>query len=393
MQTHKNRLLNRCRPLPRTIVKAIFVAAGLLHYGGVAMAETSTRDLEGTLREVLSAEAKRQGILGIQACLISAEGNETNAAVGFVDKRRKTPIDVQDVFRVGSVTKMYTAVVVHDLAARSVLDLSGTLDRWFPSFPSAASISLRDLLRHRSGIPDVLSLPRLVFASTLLPRRAWSVEEVLNDVAGSRRAGFGVPGAAFAYSNTNYVLLGAIAEKASGRGIRDLFREAIFRPAGLSSTSFLPEQMIPEALRAGFDRSLIPFPWGYRHAPGTTSWASLSFASGAVATNARELALFVHALASGRILERTGLDEMRAFTDCSFPDNPAIDGVGSGLFRFKLNGREYWGHEGLMIGSQSVALHSVERGWTLAVIVNLSRVDIVSVARAIDAMSSERLPQ
>ena len=258
MRTRKNSILDRCRPLPRTIVKAIFVAAGMLHHGGIAMAGTTIRELEGTLREVLSAEAKRQGILGIQACLISAEGNVTNAAVGFVDKRRKTPIDVQDVFRVGSVTKMYTAVVVHELAARSVLDLSWTLERWFPSFPNAASISLRDLLRHRSGIPDVLSLPRLVFASTLFPRRAWSVEEVLDDVAGSPRAGF----------------------RRAGRGIRDLYREVIFRPAGLSSTSFLPEQMIPEALRAGFDRSLVPFPWGYRHGPGTASWATLSFASG-----------------------------------------------------------------------------------------------------------------
>ena len=368
------------------------MAAGMLHHGGIAMAGTSTRELEDTLREVLSAEAKRQGILGIQACLISAEGNVTNAAVGFVDKRRKTPIAVSDVFRVGSATKMYTAVVVHDLAARSVLDLSWTLERWFPSFPNAASISLRDLLRHRSGIPDVLSLPRMVFASTLFPRRAWSVEEVLDDVAGSP-APASASGAAFAYSNTNYLLLGSIAEKASGRGIRDLYREVIFRPAGLSSTSFLPEQMIPEALRAGFDRSLVPFPWGYRHGPGTASWATLSFTSGAVATNARELALFVHALAGEKILERTGLEEMKAFTDCSFPDNSAIDGVGSGLFRFKLNGREYWGHEGLMIGSQSVALHSVERGWTLAVVVNVSRVDIVSIARAIDAMSSEHLSQ
>ncbi len=371
----------------------LLMAAGMLHHGVIAMAETPTGDLEGGLRELLGAEARRQKILGIQACLIMADGIEADAVAGFVDRRRTTAVDEEDVFRAGSATKMYTAAIVHALAARSVLDLSGTLDRWFPSFPNAASITLRDLLVHRSGIPDVLSLPRLIVASTLFPRTAWSAEDVLGDVAGSRRAGFGAPGAAFAYSNTNYILLGAIAEKASGLGIRDLYREIIFEPAGLASTFFLPERPAPPALRAGFDRSLIPSLWGYAHKPDTASWDSLSFTSGAMATSARELARFVHALADGRIPAGAGFDAMSAFADCRFPDNPAIDGVGPGLFRFRLGGREYRGHEGLMIGSQSIALHSVESGWTMAIVANVSRVDLVSIAGAIDVMVSARPAQ
>lgn len=350
------------------------------------MAATPARDLDGRLRELLDAEARRQKILGIQACLLSPEGIEVDAVAGFVDRGRKTPVDVKDVFRVGSVTKVYTAAIVHALVARSVLDLSWTLERWFPSFPNAASITLRDLLMHRSGIPDVLSFPRLIFASTLCPKKAWSVEDVLGDVAGSRRAGFGAPGAGFAYSNTNYLLLGRIAEKASGRGIRDLYREIIFEPAGLSSTRFLPDGPTPPTLRAGFDRSLIPFPWGYVHGPEAVSWASLSFSSGAMAGSARELALFLRALAGGRIAGSAGFDAMNAFIDCRFPDNPAIDGVGPGLFRFRLGGHEYSGHEGLMIGSQSIALHSPRSGWTMAIVANVSRVDLASIAAAIDAL-------
>ncbi len=374
------------------VLKALYMAASVLHPGETVTAETATNGIESRLHDVLSAEVQRQRILGAQACVLTADGREANAVVGFVDRERKIAVGVKDVFRVGSVTKMYTAAIVHSLAASSRLDLSWTLDRWFPALPGAAEITLRDLLSHRSGIPDVLSFPRLIFVSTLFPRQVWSAEDVLGDVARSRRAGFGKPGAAFAYSNTNFILLGAIAEKASGRSIRDLYSEVICRPLGLSLTRFLPIEPTPAALRAGFDRSLIPLPWGYVHTPGAASWATLSFTSGAMATNARELALFVHALAVGKILGAASFEAMKAFTDCSFPDNAAIDGVGLGLFRFRLNGHEYWGHEGLMIGSQSVALHSVESGWTVAVIANVSRVDIISVAGAIDAALGARLP-
>ena len=108
-----------------------------------------------------------------------------------------------------------------------------------------------------------------------------------------------------------------------------------------------------------------------------------------MATNARELALFLHALANGRVLGKDAFEAMKSFSECAMPDTPEINGVGLGLFRFSLNGREYWGHEGLMIGSQSIALHCAETGMTMAVIGNASRFDVVRIARAIDNAVSE----
>jgi len=103
-----------------------------------------------------------------------------------------------------------------------------------------------------------------------------------------------------------------------------------------------------------------------------------------MAANARELALFLHALADGRIIGEDSFEAMRSFSRCTFPDTPEIDGVGLGLFRFRLNGREYWGHEGLMIGSQSIVLHCAATGMTMAVIGTASRFDMLKIARAID---------
>jgi hypothetical protein len=75
---------------------------------------------------------------------------------------------------------------------------------------------------------------------------------------------------------------------------------------------------------------------------------------------------------------------MRSFSPCKFPDGPEIDGVGLGLFRFHLDGREYWGHEGLMIGSQSIVLHCPVTGLTMALIGNSSRFSLIKIAKVVD---------
>lgn len=107
------------------------------------------------------------------------------------------------------------AAIVQRLAARSFLTCPG------PSTDGSPPSRMRQASRFETCFPLV-------------------VEDILGDVAGPRKTGFGNPGAAFAHSNRNYILLGAVAEKQSGRIIRDLYLEVIGKPPGLSLTTFCP---------------------------------------------------------------------------------------------------------------------------------------------------------
>lgn len=100
--------------------------------------------------------------------------------------------------------------------------------------------------------------------------------------------------------------------------------------------------------------------------------------------------MFLNALVSGRVVSASSLRAMLDFEPIRWPENPEITGVGLGLFRLELDGRTFWGHEGLMIGFQSIVLHCAETGTTVAVVGNVSRYDVVAVARAVeDALGGE----
>ncbi len=216
-----------------------------------------------------------------------------------------------------------------------------------------------------------------------MPHEPRGVEELVQAVARAPRGRSRPPRAAFEYSNTDYVLLGSIAEQIEGRPLGVIFDERLLGPLGLRGTHFLPSSP-PATLRPGFDRALMPFPWGYVHRPECTSWETLAQGSGALASNARDLAWFLRALVRGRIVGQAALRSMTDFRPCAIADTPAIRGVACGLFLYEADGSRYWGHAGLMIGSESIALYCPQTGVTTAVVGNVSRFDVLGVALELD---------
>lgn len=165
-----------------------------------------------------------------------ARGGRLVYARGFgsADLDHRIPIRPSTVFPVGSNSKQFTAMVVALLAEDGVLSLDDDVRRWVPELPVySRPITVRDLLHHTSGLRDYNALR---FLSGTPPD--WiDLDQVLALLARQRSTHFPA-GEKFEYSNSGYVLARVVAERASGRSLRQLAREKIFVPLGMRSTTW-----------------------------------------------------------------------------------------------------------------------------------------------------------
>ncbi|MFE6977853.1 serine hydrolase domain-containing protein [Streptomyces sp. NPDC057682] len=231
---------------------------------------------------------------------------------GTAEQGTTRPVPADGRFRMGSITKTFLATVVLQLAAEDRLALDDSVERWLPgTVPGGERITLRHLLNHTSGLYDykrTLTMPPSpAFLDDRL--RTWTASELV-DRAVAQPPTSTTPGTAYAYSNTDYVLLGQIVEQATGRSYADEITARIIRPLGLHSTS------VPGTS----PRIPGPHPHGYvpvvdadgmRLVDYTVMNPSLMGASGEMISTTHDLNRFVSALLGGRLLPDDLLDEMR----------------------------------------------------------------------------------
>ncbi|HET9737093.1 MAG TPA: serine hydrolase domain-containing protein [Solirubrobacteraceae bacterium] len=321
------------RPLLLVAAVAALLAAP------VATASPTHAELDRAVDRVVSAGAPG-------AIALVRDGHRTvRAAGGFADRRSRRPLRPGDRFRVGSNTKTFVATVLLQLAGEGRLALEDTVERWLPGLvPGGGAITVRQLLNHTSGLPDYApedddSFIRQVLADR---RRKWTPRELVG-IAMARPPLF-APGAAWAYSNTGYILLGLIAEAASGRPLATELRERIFAPLHLRGTTYATGPRIAGRHGHGYSR------FGARRLYDITavdqSWAG---AAGAIVSRARDLARFQRALLGGRLLRRDLLAQMRTTVPVGG------QGYGFGLIRTRLPCGTFWGHGGETLGYLSYA--------------------------------------
>ena len=158
---------------------------------------------------------------------------------GFAVLKSRVPLDAHDRFRVGSITKTFVAVVVLQLVSEHRLALADSVERWLPGLvPDGGRITVRQLLAHRSGLADYADNPDFVRRTVAQPRRRWKPRELVAVALAEGRVAR--PGGRYAYASTNYVLLGMVVERATGKSLGRQLRRRIFAPLGLKDTSFAP---------------------------------------------------------------------------------------------------------------------------------------------------------
>jgi D-alanyl-D-alanine carboxypeptidase len=337
------------------------------------------------LQASLDEEVNLQKVPGLQAFVRTADGKTWSGTSGTTDLARKDLMQRDDVIRIGSTTKTFTAVLVLKLVEDGRLSLDDPLSKWFPKIPNADAITVRQLLNHSSGIPDVIQKGLM---KSVLPSTYWTRDELVQLIA--RDELLFTPGTKFEYSNSNFILLGYILEEVTGKTALQLLHEQIIDPLNLKNTYFIPYEPSPARLVAGFDRDLARIPGMLDIAPDNTSWATLAFTSGAIASTADDLGVFFDNLFAGKLLSPAMMDEMKTFIPASNPGLDAQTGSGLGLMRINVDGHELIGHIGEFMGSSSIAMYSPDMGYTITITSNLSYPDLVAVMASLQEVIKER---
>ncbi|MEV5737768.1 serine hydrolase domain-containing protein [Streptomyces sp. NPDC052292] len=285
---------------------------------------------------------------------------------GFADRSTRQAISAADRFRIGSVTKSFSAVVLLQLADEHKLDLDAPVNRYLPELLPDDRITVRHVLSHRSGLYD--------YSNDMFASSVSGFEAVRNKVFGYRdlialslsKPRTNAPGAAYSYSNTNYVVAGLLIEKLTGKPVRDAYEKRLITPLGLRDTFYVhPDTRIPGRHAHGY---LTPDAAGAELVDATDQTASWAQSAGALISSARDLNTFYSALLRGRLLSAARLAEMERFT--------RVDGTtsyGLGLRRRDLScGVSVYGHTGAVQGFYTYAFASKDGSRSLTAAANTS---------------------
>lgn len=175
------------------------------------------------------------------------EGIVYQNIAGYASISKRTPLTEMSQFEIASISKQFTAVSILMLYQRGLLSLDDSLQRFFPFFPYHG-ISVRQLLCHRSGLPDYFEFGE-EYCSDLEPM---SNDELLEIMDHYHPTPSFAPDTRFEYSNTGYALLASIVEKVTGNTFEDFVFRNIFEPLGMKNTRFYTEEiLVPSAYTIG----------------------------------------------------------------------------------------------------------------------------------------------
>nr|MBF6590949.1 beta-lactamase family protein [Ktedonobacterales bacterium] len=230
------------------------------------------------------------------AALVAARGGRVllSKGYGLADAAAGIPNTARTRFRIGSLTKQFTAMAILLLRERGRLRVSDAVCRYLARCPAAwRPITIEELLTHTSGIPDLAERAITDYTKPLSP-------EALLALIESEPLAF-APGTSFRYSSAGYNVLGVVIERVSGQAYGTFLQQAIFGPLGMTATAYDVNRPIPP-----------------EHARGYTTWGtpapyldmSLPFAAGALASTVGDLARWERALEMGTTLPRPAVAEM-----------------------------------------------------------------------------------
>ena len=289
--------------------------------------------------------------------LVSRDGKIIyEKAVGLADIERHIAATPATKFRIGSITKQFTAAAILRLAEDEKLALDGLLARYFPDFPSAEKITVRQLLTHTSGLHSYTDKPGFLQSVTapIAPEKLIaSFRDDPPDFA---------PGAGWHYCNSGYFLLGEIVAKVSGKPLADYLREEFFEPIGMKDTGTFRNDQPPADAALGYsfaDGKLT------RALDWDMSWAG---GAGALYSTVRDLQLWNEAVFNRHVLSEASLKA--AHTPVTPP--PGAQGMryGFGWAIGELRGLGLIDHSGGLNGFQSYLVRYPAQKVTIAVLSN-----------------------
>jgi D-alanyl-D-alanine carboxypeptidase len=343
---------------------------------------------QAALQTMVDATAKELLIPGAVVLLRTPQGDFTvtygTTLIGAI-----SPPRADTHFRIASNTKTMTAAVIMQLAQENKLGLNDPVSRYVPGVPNGNNITIAQLLEMRSGLYNYSNDPIISATIDTDPAKVWTPAELLA-IAFAYPPNF-PPGAAYEYNNTNYALLGFVAEKVDGKPLAQAMQDRLFGPLGLQHT-LLPASTV----------STIPEPFSHGYLYGSSSVAlvgeppyspevraaaqagtllpkdytevnhSFAAAAGGVISTSDDLATWIKALVAGRVLDpayqRLWLDSLKP-EDPSKPDGQKY---GYGIVQVSWGPNTIYFHGGETPGYNSKISYDPANDMTLIVWTNLT---------------------
>lgn len=194
-----------------------------------AMTNTAITRANDQTRALLKTKMKEQHIPALQVAIVVDGRIVMSEAYGIADVEQGVAASRQTLFPINSATKSFTGVAIMQLVEARKIDLEAPVSRYLDGLPEKwRAIRIRQLLAHSSGLPDIVDEKGLIGGGT--DAEAWAKVQTLPMN--------GEPGAAFAYNQTNYVLLARLVEKLGGRPFEQFLAERQFTPVGMASAKF-----------------------------------------------------------------------------------------------------------------------------------------------------------
>lgn len=311
------------------------------------------------------------GVPGMQFSVQDPENSIWNGSGGLADLASNIPLKPCNITRVGSTVKTFTAVAILLLQEDGGLALDDPITKYLSShqirgLKNAKQSTIRQLLNHTSGIFNYIQSAQFQTTSLNDLTRVWQPDELL-EYARDKDPYFEI-GTDALYSNTNYILLGWIIEKVTGKPFYQVFEERIFIPLGLNFTRFAAEDPIPEGIIQGY----VDF-YSNLNIINSTEYSGWDYfsADGGLISNSNDLNIFLHALFNNEFLQPESLDEMIQWIE---PKEQASDGFktyyGLGIFRIETEYGPAYIHSGDAIGYFASMVHFPNQNVTITWAVN-----------------------
>jgi D-alanyl-D-alanine carboxypeptidase len=316
--------------------------------------------LDSVLRTALS-----QGAPGAMA-RIDDNGTAYTASEGVADRSTGRAMSTTDRFRIGSATKSFSAVVLLQLVDEGKLKLDASVNSYLPGLLPDDRITVRHVLSHRSGLYDYTND---MFAQTVpgfeaVRNKVFTYQQLVD--LSLKEPLTNAPGAAYSYSNTNFVVAGMLIEKLTGHSVQTEYTNRIIKPLGLSDTFYVhPDTAIPGSHINGY---LTPDEAGAALVDSTEQTVSWAQSAGAMISSTRDLDTFFSALVTGKLVSAAQLTQMEKWTAVN-----STQGYGLGLRRRDLScGVSVVGHTGTVQGFYTYSFTSQDGSRSVTALANTS---------------------
>ncbi len=323
-------------------------------------------ELAEKLQFTLDSAVEKMKLTGVSANITMPDGKVWNATSGYADPYDERRIGENELFWSGSICKMFTGGVIFQLAEEGKLSLEDKIGKYFNDIQYVdTNVTIRELVKHRSGIAEVLS-QTATSQWYNNPNKMWSKREVLDTYLKPKSFNHG---AGFEYSNSNFILLAMVVEKVTGNSFAQELNTRFFGPLGMNRSYFLPQDQPLEPTVTCWSDFNQDGEWddqsNFIH---SKCFSTMVSGAGAMLSQPADISKYTRALYSGQLTSDTTLDQMKQCTNVSF--GPNCNGYGMSTMRYSYFGKNWFGHGGDISGFTTMTVHQKESNITLTLMIN-----------------------